>query len=424
MRLLYNLAVYLYTLSIRFSALLGNKKANYWVKGRIHWEAELKRKLQGAPTKRVWFHCASLGEFEQGRPILEKLKHKDPSVFIILTFFSPSGYEIRKNYSTADIVCYLPIDKKKNAKYFLDIVSPAYAVFIKYEFWFHFVNEAHKRKIPLYIASAIFRPSQIFFKWYGGFFKSILKKVDFFFLQDENSGKLLAQNKITNFIITGDTRFDRVFEIMNEGKKIEILNTYFGDKMVLLGGSTWPDDENILIKSLVEFGKNKINLIIAPHEVNERRVQGLLLLLSTYYSPVEITKFSEAGKNPQAKVIVIDNIGLLSAAYRYATIAWIGGGFGKGIHNILEAAAFGKPTIFGPHYQKFKEAVELVQLGGSFSVKDAEEAKNIISTLITNKKHLEASSETCSEYVKTHIGATDKIFSHIEKIKLEKIFLQ
>ncbi len=415
MRLLYNLAVYIYTSGISLSAFLGNKKAQLWVQGRKNWKVDLNRKLEGAPFKRIWFHCASLGEFEQGRPLIEKIKQKDPSAFIILTFFSPSGYEIRKNYNQADYVCYLPVDTHSNAKYFIETVSPTYAVFIKYEFWFHYFNEADIRGIPLYIASSIFRPSQIFFKWYGTFFMSILKRVNFFFLQDENSGGLLSEHGITNYMLTGDTRFDRVYEIIQEGKGIEILHSYFHDKAVLLAGSTWPEDEEILLQSLGELDKNNINLIIAPHEINEKRIQTLLTLLSKYYSPGEITRFSQAIKNREAKVIVMDNIGLLSTAYQYATFAWIGGGFGKGIHNILEAAAFGKPTIFGPQYEKFKEAVELVRLGGSFSMKDVAEAKYTINTLLTDKKKLKTSSEICSAYVKKHIGATDKIISHIEK---------
>ncbi len=415
MRLLYNLAVYIYTSGISLSAFLGNKKAQHWVQGRKNWKVELKRKLNGAPPKRIWFHCASLGEFEQGRPLIEKLKQNDPSAFIILTFFSPSGYEIRKNYNQADYVCYLPVDNHSNAKYFLEIVSPAYAVFIKYEFWFHYFNEAKNRRVPLFIASAIFRPSQIFFKWYGSFFMSILKKVNFFFLQDEKSGTLLSDHGITNYMLTGDTRFDRVYEITLERKKIEVLHSYFHNKAVLLAGSTWPEDETIILQSLDGLDKKNINLIIAPHEVNEKRIQTLLILLSKYYGPGEITRFSQAIKNSDAKVIVMDNIGLLSTAYQYATFAWIGGGFGKGIHNILEAAAFGKPTIFGPHYEKFQEAVELVRLGGSFSVKNSEEAKYIIEILLTDKNKLKTSSEKSSDYVKKHIGATNKIISHIEK---------
>jgi 3-deoxy-D-manno-octulosonic-acid transferase len=245
---------------------------------------------------------------------------------------------------------------------------------------------------------------------------SILKKVNFFFLQDENSGRLLSENGVNNYMLTGDTRFDRVYEITQERKKIEILHSYFHDKAVLLAGSTWPEDENILLQSLDGPDKNNILLIIAPHEVNEKRIQTLLTLLSKQYSPGEITRFSQAIKNSEAKVIVMDNIGLLSTAYQYASFAWIGGGFGKGIHNILEAAAFGKPTIFGPRYEKFKEAVDLVRLGGSFSVKDAREAKYIIDILLTDKNKLKDSSEKCSDYVKKHIGATNKIISHIEKL--------
>jgi 3-deoxy-D-manno-octulosonic-acid transferase len=413
--LLYSIAVQIYTLGISVSAFAGNSKAKKWIEGRKNWKAVVREKMSGAGKRRAWFHCASLGEFEQGRPLIEKIKKEDPSIFVILTFFSPSGYEVRKNYPSADCICYLPPDTGGNAKAFFDLVNPAYVVFIKYEFWFRYFKEAHKRNIPLYMASALFRKSQVFFKWYGGFFRSVLKCVTFFFVQDENSAALLNNYGIRNCSVTGDTRFDRVHEIAAEGKQIDLLEELCRNKKVIVAGSTWPEDEKLLLQSLDENLRNEIVLLIAPHEIDTARISWLITQATTYYGTGAVSRFSQTRQPAGTQLLIIDNMGMLSGIYRYASIAWIGGGFGKGIHNILEAAAYGKPVIFGPNYSKFREAVQLTEAGGAFPVKDVGDASKILNKLMHDHNFLSESSDKCRQYVNSHLGATEKIISYIEK---------
>ena len=417
MRTLYDFILYLYHSLIGLSAFLGNPKAKLWIQGRKNWEEKIATVLSNAGKKRIWFHCASVGEFEQGRSLIEKIKVNDPSVFIVLSFFSPSGYELRKNFQAADLVCYLPLDTKTNANKFISLIAPTYIVFIKYEFWFHYFSEAKQNKIPLYIVSGIFRPSQIFFKWYGSFYRNILKNVTHFFVQDGNSAKLLSGIKLNNVTITGDTRFDRVYSITLEKNQIPLLEKFKEDKNLFIAGSTWLEDEKIFLPSLDLLKLNNYKFVIAPHEVNEKRIKEVIINVSKYFSPSEITCYSSYSNPVNAKVLIIDNIGILSSAYRYGNIAWIGGGFGKGIHNILEAAVFGMPVIFGPDYKKFNEAAELISLGGAFTVRNSSQLTNVLEELVNNKQKLYECFHISSDYVKSKVGATEKIISKLIDLK-------
>ena len=415
MRIIYDIVLFIFNSGIDIAAFFGNKKAQLWINGRKNWEEKIKHSIVNTGKRRVWFHCASLGEFEQGRPLIEKLKSNDPSLVIILSFFSPSGYEIRKNYQHADMVCYLPLDTKKNAEKFIDLVSPSYIVFIKYEIWLHYFEVINNRNIPLFLVSALFRPTQVFFKWYGIFFRNILKNINHFFVQDENSAKLLEKFGFYNSTVTGDTRFDRVYAISLESKENSILEKFKKQSKLLIAGSTWPEDEDVYLPSLQFLETNNFKFVIAPHEVTEKRLQQIINNVSKYFNPSEIICYSSNNNSENAKVLIIDNIGILSSVYRYGTIAWIGGGFGKGIHNILEAAAFKLPVIFGPEYKKFKEAVELIELKGAFSIKNIKEAKQIFEMFTDNKQNAKLNN-TASTYVSSKLGATDKILSQFSKI--------
>lgn len=408
----YKTGIFFYSLIIRFYSVF-NEKARFFVQGRKNWEKVLAGKID-TKSKYIWFHCASLGEFEQGRPVIEELKEQFPQYKIILTFFSPSGYEIRKNYALADVVAYLPMDTKQNAKAFLEIVNPEKAFFVKYEFWHFYISELKKRKIPLYIISAIFRENQQFFKktpW-GKWYLKTLTRVDHFFIQNEKSGELLKTVGISNFTVSGDTRFDRVAAIAKVSKEIPIVEKFRGNSMLIVAGSTWKPDEELL----AEFINQNVDIkfIIAPHEVsvaNINRIQQLLKKPSVLFSKVNESEIDTF------QVLIIDSVGLLSSLYRYGKIAYIGGGFGVGIHNILEAATFGLPVIFGPNYKKFKEAVDLTIEGGACSVSDFGELRNALNKLISMKQELEKASGICKNYVAKNVGSTKLIIKKVFNIK-------
>lgn len=408
MILLYKTGIFLYSLIIRFYSVF-NEKARFFVNGRKNWKKNLAQIID-VNSKYIWFHCASLGEFEQGRPVVEELKEQFPEYKIVLTFFSPSGYEIRKNYPLADVVAYLPMDTKQNAKAFLNIVNPEKAFFVKYEFWYFYISELKKRKIPLYIISAIFRENQQFFKktpW-GKWYLKLLNGVEHFFIQNEKSGELLKSAGILNFTISGDTRFDRVAAIAKVSKEIPIVEKFRGNSMLIIAGSTWKPDEELLSEFINQNGD--IKFIIAPHEVsaaNINRIQQLLknpAILFSKVSESEINKF---------QVLIIDSVGLLSSLYRYGKIAYIGGGFGVGIHNILEAATFGLPVIFGPNYKKFKEAVDLTIEGGAISISGSGDLRNALNKLINQQKELENASKICRKYVAKNVGSTKLIIKKV-----------
>jgi len=411
MILFYKTGIFFYSILIRIYSVF-NEKARFFVRGRKNWEEILTQKID-RNAKYIWFHCASLGEFEQGRPVIEELKEQFPQYKIILTFFSPSGYEIRKNYALADIAAYLPMDTKRNAKTFLNIVNPEKAFFVKYEFWHFYISELKKRNIPLYIVSAIFRENQQFFKktpW-GQWYRKMLNGVEHFFIQNEKSGELLKTAGISNFTVSGDTRFDRVAAIAKVSKEIPIVEKFRGNSTLIIAGSTWKPDEELLAEFINQSGD--IKFIIAPHEVSAANINRIHQLLKK--PAISFSKVSET-EIDRFQVLIIDSVGLLSSLYRYGNIAYIGGGFGVGIHNILEAATFGLPVIFGPNYKKFKEAVDLTAEGGAISISNFNELRNVLNSLINEKNILEKASGICRNYVAKNVGSTKLIIKKVFNI--------
>ena len=409
MTLLYKIAIFLYSIIVRLVSPF-NEKAGQFVRGRKNWKANLQNQIE-KDARYIWFHCASLGEFEQGRPVIEEIKKQFPEFKIALTFFSPSGYEIRKNYEGADIISYLPLDTKTNAHTFIDIVKPEKVFFIKYEFWHFYITELKKQNIPLYIISAIFRENQQFFKntiW-GKWYRETLFKFEHFFVQNETSAELLESIGLNNISVAGDTRFDRVAAIVKAAKEIPVVEKFKGDSQLFIAGSTWKPDEELLIEFINQ--NPNIKFIIAPHEVSESNINRIHQLLKTpaiSFSKIDKTEIDNY------QVLIIDSIGLLSSLYQYGNIAYIGGGFGVGIHNILEAATFGMPIVFGPNYKKFKEAVDLISNGGAFSITNFSELKSTFNNLISDKKLLKNSSENSKNYVAKNVGST--------KIIIKKVF--
>jgi 3-deoxy-D-manno-octulosonic-acid transferase len=394
MSILYNISIQIHIIAIHIAALF-NAKAKLWVKGRKAIFQKLAEAIK-EDQDIVWFHCASLGEFEQGKPIIEGYKLKYPNHKILLTFFSPSGYEIRKNYDGVDWVFYLPSDTKKNAIQFLSIVNPIKVIFIKYEFWFNYMNELNKSNTPLYSVSSIFRKEQSFFKY--DFFANQLNNISHFFVQDQNSKELLKNIGITNCTVTGDTRFDSVIANTQNAISIPLIEEFSENKTTIICGSTWPKDEALLVKYIKE--NPNYNYIIAPHEmkhINELKKQTNALL----FSKADSTNISNSN------VLIIDSIGILSNIYKYGDLAYIGGGFGVGIHNILEAVAYGLPVVFGPNYQKFKEANELIELEGAKDISNHSELETIILSFI------DFDSSISKNYIKNNAGATEIIISSI-----------
>lgn len=408
---LYTIFVYLYGFAIRFATLF-NAKAALWVNGRktVFQKLESDFKTRNSKEIVVWVHCASLGEFEQGRPIIEKIKKEKVGVKILLTFFSPSGFEVRKNYNQADYVYYLPLDTPSAVKQFVRLVKPNAAIFVKYEFWFNYLNELKKQGIPTYLVSGIFRSNHYFFKPYGNWFRKQLSAFTHFYLQDVVSEKLSNAIGYTNTTVAGDTRFDRVVEISKNVKQIDFVKQFVADKKVIIAGSTWDADVDILTS--LNFSSYK--LIVAPHEVSENIVQSIIQKIQSTQSNIKILCYSQLNQQTDlnADVLIIDNVGMLSSLYQYGTIAYIGGGFGKGIHNILEAATFGLPVVFGPNYHKFNEAKELIQKGGAFSIATADEFKKRI-VLLSDTDALKKASLVAKHYVESNAGATEKIVASL-----------
>lgn len=402
MNILYNTGIAAYTLAIRLAAPF-NEKASLWIKGRKGLRNKIKQ-IKRDNTPLVWFHAASLGEFEQGRPVMEALKKERPETRILLTFFSPSGYEIRKNYNGADYILYLPADTPGNARFFVQTLKPDAAVFIKYEFWYNYLHELHKCHIPTYLISAIFRKEQPFFSPWGGLHRKMLTYFSRLFVQDEESVRLLKSIHIENARQTGDTRFDRVKQIAGSAKTIERVEAFLQGAPAVVCGSTWPPDEDILF-SYINHYSGDWKWILVPHEIGESHVKAIL-----EKCPGKIVRYSDEKAVPnEAKILLVDCIGLLSSIYRYGKIAYIGGGFGVGIHNTLEAAVYGIPVVFGPKYQKFKEAVSLIEAGASFPVRDEVELTEILNALIENPAVSETAGLKALGYVNSQLGATDII---------------
>ena len=406
MRILYNLGIYILNGLAHLLALF-NPKARLWIDGTKDWESKILKTIN-PDDRNIWIHCASLGEFEQGRPVIEELKKHDPELKVVLSFFSPSGYEIRKNYDKADLIIYLPPDTPSNARKLIEYIRPEFAILVKYEFWNNYISELRKNNIPLYLISGIFRPQQHFFRWYGSFFRGILRKFSMLFIQDQLSYDLLKGIGIENVMIAGDTRFDRVVQIASAAKNIDKIEQFRGGEKVFLAGSSWEQDEEIIAQYINE-NPGSMKWVFAPHEIHAENIERLERLFKV--KTVRFSLFTEAESD--ARVLIIDNIGMLSSAYRYSYIAAIGGGFGKGIHNILEAACWGVPVMFGPRHKKFREAVELIKENGAASFDSFSLFRNILEKWLMDEPFYLKSANAASSYVIKNKGATAKILAEI-----------
>lgn len=402
MRFLYTLAIRLYGLGVRLAALTGNKKAKQWVEGR---------KLLPTTSnegKWIWFHAASLGEFEQGRPIMEAIKQQYPEYKIALSFFSPSGYEIRKNYPYADEITYLPTDTPKHAKQWVERHHFVATFFIKYEFWFNYMQALKQNGIPLFYTSLILKSNQYFFKWYGGWFRKQLGNVTHFYVQDDITSELLHSIGFDNITVCGDTRFDRVAAIAKTVKPFPEIEKFINGRKCIIAGSSWQPDEKLL-STFITTMPDDYCFIMAPHDISEGHISQIKTQLNDYQL------FTELDADKPSKVLVLNTIGILSQLYQYARFVYIGGGFGVNIHNIQEPVTFGCPVVFGPKYKSFKEAVDLVALGGAFSISDGTQLNSIFNRLINNDDFYVSASKTCSEYLKKQVGATETIMKIFEK---------
>ncbi len=404
---IYNFGLTLYAWVIRLIAPR-HAKAKLWSEGRRGLFERMAEAIDPA-ARIVWIHTASLGEFEQGRPIIERIRRERPEYKILVTFFSPSGYEIRKNYKDADYIFYLPIDTPANARRFLDIAHPEIAVFVKYEFWLNLLAELRRRSIRTYIVSAIFRRNSIFFRPYGGMWRQALETFDTMFVQNDESKSLLAELGFDNVVVAGDTRFDRVAEIASAAKRIEIAERFKGGSRLFVAGSTWGPDEELLIRLMND--NPDIKFIVAPHEMDESRIARLMG--ETRGGALRYTGCTSGTDYGDRQLLVLDTVGLLSSVYGYATWSYIGGGFGVGIHNTLEAATFGLPVAFGPNYQKFKEARDLVTLGAARSVANYDELKRWFVPLRDNEEYRNKTSRIAKDYTTRHQGATSLIVKAI-----------
>ncbi len=406
MHLIYDIAIALYGAAIRIASPF-KEKAKKLVEGRRMSRLLISR-FNRPEGRVVWFHVASLGEFEQGRPVIEALKRREPETHIVLTFFSPSGYEVRHDYKEADLVLYLPSDTKRNARELLDAIRPDMAIFVKYEYWYHILTELQQRKIPTYLISAIFLPSQPFFKWWGGIFREILGCFKEIFVQDPDSLELLKGIGVTNATIAGDTRFDRVVEAAERGTSIPLVEKFLNGAHAIISGSTWPPDEENLL-SYINAYNGSYKWIIAPHELGETRIATLLSAIQKRSARIT----APPDDLSECEVLIIDCIGILSAIYRYGDVAYIGGGFGAGIHNTLEAAVYGVPVIFGPNHKAFREAIALREAGGAFAYSTAEELKELLDTLLNSAEIREAAGSVARDFVLEHKGATEIILNSL-----------
>jgi len=407
---LYNCFLSLYAFAIRIFALFNNK-AGKWIEGRKNWEDRVRDAVQPG-EKRVWIHCSSMGEFEQAKPLIEALKEQFPLQKIVVTFFSPSGYDACKTNSTIDYIFYLPLDSKRNAEKFIALIEPSLVMFVKYEFWYHYLMQLRKHRIPVLLVSGAFREGQVFFKWYGGLFRNMLRCFSFFFLQDVQSEKLLHQIGLNkNILISGDTRYDRVSVIAKNITPIAAIEQFKGQNKILIAGSTWPGDETVL-KECISLLPPGWKLIIAPHETGEAHVKKVQQLFGK--ETILFSDLDAENTGSDKKILIINNVGMLSRLFAYGDIAFIGGGFQKGgIHNILEPAVFGLPVVFGPIYEKFVEAKELVSLQYVFPVNNATESNAILKKLITDEAYRNAISRSLKKFMEAHTGATSTIINEI-----------
>ena len=433
---MYNIVITLYLIGVAIASLFSEKVRKMW-RGERRTIQHLKEHVD-PDAKYIWVHAASLGEFEQGRPIIERIKATYPEYKILLTFFSPSGYEVRKNYEGADIICYLPLDTIRNSRRFLRAVRPVCALFIKYEFWYNYLHILKHRQVPVYSVSSIFRPEQIFFRWYGHQYSRVLKCFTHFFVQNEVSKQLLEEKlKITAVTVTGDTRFDRVISISEQATALPLIERFCSGSRVFVAGSSWQPDEEVFIpyfsaeyreQRKEENGKGKAEgrkredrwkLVIAPHVIGEDHLQQIeRMLRQAHLTPLRYSTLTsshdEHGEAIDADVLIIDCFGLLSSVYRYADVAYVGGGFGVGIHNLLEAAVWGTPVFFGPNNARFQEAQELKACGGGIEITSAESFRTEMDSLLADTAALQARGSAAGEYVRSHAGATEAIIKAIK----------
>lgn len=403
--LLYNIFLLLYRIGVCVASLF-DEKPKLWLRGRRGLLDKIAADLQGKDEKRIWVHCSSLGEFEQGRPLIEAIREQYPSYKIVLTFFSPSGYEIRKDYAGADYVYYLPMDGRHNARRFVEIVNPVLAVFVKYEFWYHYLTQLKKAEVPTILVSAAFRKSQPFFKPQGGLFRKMLRCFDYLFVQDEESKRLLETIKLKdNVIVAGDTRYDRVSAIAASVKQFPLIEKFKEKDHLLIAGSTWPEDEAMLKEAVNSFPENW-KLILAPHEIDEPHIKSLLDMFAGH-----AVLYSDLSEEPAGyQVLIIDNIGMLSSLYSYGEIAYVGGGFQNGgIHNVLEPAVFGLPVFFGPVYDKFVEAKALVSRMYAFPISEKEHFNSLLGKLMDDDKRRHSMRKAIQDYIAAQTGATLRI---------------
>jgi 3-deoxy-D-manno-octulosonic-acid transferase len=410
----YNLLIRLYGLVIT-TASLRKLKARQWVAGRKNWRTVLSGKIAELRSeKKVWVHCASYGEFEQGRPLIESIKKTHPDHRIVLSFFSPSGYESFKDWQGADVICYLPLDTKSNAQDFLNIVEPKTAIFIKYEFWVNFLFQLKKRNIPTFLVSAVFKQHHPFFKWYGDLFRRSLLTFKELFIQDENSGKLLESIGIKNYQVCGDTRFDRVLEIRENFKPIPYFEQFCNGKKVIMGGSTWPKDDEFLIETFKKINDQDQKLVLVPHNTDEKSIKNLEQLLEK--SDLAYSLYSSQKVDASKKVLVVDAMGLLSRLYHYASVAYIGGGFNSGIHNCLEPAVYLKPVLFygGDDYHKYNEAVDLLNLKTAANVSTPLQLESALKNFLNNEKEIAEIKSKLNSYFQKNSGTTQKVLGFID----------
>ena len=404
--MIYNLVICIYLFGVKLAALFGDKPAKM-VKG--HREVfDILRNRIDRNARYIWFHAASLGEFEQGRPLIERIRKEHPEYKILQTFFSPSGYEVRKDYRGADIVCYLPFDTPRNVRRFVELVNPCMVFFVKYEFWQNYLNELYKKGIPVYSVSSIFRPNQIFFRWYGKKYREVLKTFAHLFVQNEVSRSLLAKIGVTNVSIVGDTRFDRVLDICREAKHLPLVEKFKGRSLTFVAGSSWGPDEDIFISYFNEHPEMK--LVIAPHVVNDSHLKEIADKVKR-----PCVRYTEATEEnvAQADCLIIDCYGLLSSIYRYGEISYVGGGFGVGIHNVLEAAVYGIPVIFGPNNKKFREAQHLLEKKGGFEITNAEDFNRLMDKFLSDGAYLHRAGKAAGDYVNHNAGALEKIMQEV-----------
>lgn len=410
MNILYNMGIALYGVAARIAATRSDK-VRKMITGQRATLGYLHDVIDSSSTY-IWIHVSSLGEFEQGRPLIEMIKRENPSRKILLTFFSPSGYEVRKNYEGVDAVCYLPFDTPGNVRRFLDAVNVEMAIFVKYEFWGNYLQELQRRNIPTYIISSIFRPGQAFFKWWGGMFRGMLTCFRHIYVQDEQSKQLLAGIGMENVTVAGDTRFDRVTDIMRTTTSLPLIERFkSGVKHTIIVGSSWAADEDVYADWV---NSHDVKVIIAPHQFDKNRLQAMLQRFENAMLLSEYEKCADGAEEiKNVKCLIIDCFGLLSSIYRYGDIAYIGGGFGAGIHNINEAAVYDMPVVFGPKYHKFKEAVDLIAIGGGFVVTGKEECEKTLSLLTEDATALEKASKLAGNYIKDNLGATQCIYNDL-----------